>query len=327
MYRITTIAILLVILNLGCRDSKRIWVNKFTTAFKENSLTNNIDWNNFEKSVSQAYDSSKILAIQRGLTIYGNEHSFYRIDGQNIYGDFPFNHRIDYCMYNQGFIKFNKPDDVGYVRLNGLIINPESPKKSRRRIVTEYIRDIQEQIEVQAKNNIKGWIIDLRFNDGGNMWPMLLSLRPFLQEGTLGYFISPTDTTEWSIDGKNVKYGDNPILSTFLDFDYEYSKIKPSLPKAVLIGHRTASSGEAVSIALESLNSMKYFGDSTSGFSTANKTIPISRKEYLIITSSVMANYQKKEISDGIKINNVQCNERELLTSTTNWIYDLSPLQ
>ena len=37
-----------------------------------------------------------------------------------------------------------------------------------------------------------GWIVDLRQDGGGNMWPMLAGLQPFLGTGVLGYFQGPS---------------------------------------------------------------------------------------------------------------------------------------
>ena len=34
------------------------------------------------------------------------------------------------------------------------------------------------------------WVVDLRGNGGGNMWPMLGGLRPFFGEAGLGSFVS-----------------------------------------------------------------------------------------------------------------------------------------
>ena len=40
-----------------------------------------------------------------------------------------------------------------------------------------------------------GWIVDLRSNTGGNMWPMLAALGPLLDGGLVGAFTAPDATS------------------------------------------------------------------------------------------------------------------------------------
>ncbi len=41
-----------------------------------------------------------------------------------------------------------------------------------------------------------GWIVDLRDNPGGNMWPMVAGLGPILGEGVLGFFVDPDSVVD-----------------------------------------------------------------------------------------------------------------------------------
>lgn len=46
--------------------------------------------------------------------------------------------------------------------------------------------------------DLVGWIVDLRGNGGGNMWPMIAGVGPVLGEGTAGAFVDPDDNvTLW----------------------------------------------------------------------------------------------------------------------------------
>lgn len=38
-----------------------------------------------------------------------------------------------------------------------------------------------------------GWIVDLRQNSGGDLWPMLAGLGPLLGEGLAGAFVNPDE--------------------------------------------------------------------------------------------------------------------------------------
>ena len=52
-------------------------------------------------------------------------------------------------------------------------------------------QQIQDQIKIMDHPYNIGWIVDLRGNGGGNMWPMLAGIGPILGEGIAGYFIDP----------------------------------------------------------------------------------------------------------------------------------------
>jgi carboxyl-terminal processing protease len=57
-----------------------------------------------------------------------------------------------------------------------------------------YVRAVHDSL-ARAVTNGAGtcrWILDLRANGGGNMWPMLAGLRPFVGEEGLGSFVSAT---------------------------------------------------------------------------------------------------------------------------------------
>ena len=73
------------------------------------------------------------------------------------------------------------PYDIGYIRIPFCI--------GTEREYHDYISVIRTKIDEQSQNKLKGWIIDLRGNFGGNMWPMLLAIEPLLGNGTIGYFI------------------------------------------------------------------------------------------------------------------------------------------
>jgi C-terminal processing protease CtpA/Prc len=46
-----------------------------------------------------------------------------------------------------------------------------------------FARQIQDTIASRDRDDLIGWIVDLRSNGGGNMWPMIAGLGPILGEG------------------------------------------------------------------------------------------------------------------------------------------------
>src|SRR5690606_7638415 len=86
-----------------------------------------------------------------------------------------------------------------------------------------------------------GWIIDLRRNSGGNLWPMLLGVGPLVGDGDAGAAVYPDGRRVpfWYRDGR-VGLGDYVQLR--VTRPYRLRRRDPYL--AVLLGERTASSGE-----------------------------------------------------------------------------------
>jgi C-terminal processing protease CtpA/Prc len=123
-----------------------------------------------------------------------------------------------------------------------------------------------------------GWIVDLRRNPGGNMWPMIAAIGPLLGEGDIGSFVTPDSTrTAWFYSAAGeaglVNSGQRVILST-VSVPHELQHQAP--PVAVLIGPNTASAGEAVAVAFHGRPLTRFFGESTAGVPTANSLMPLS---------------------------------------------------
>ena len=122
-----------------------------------------------------------------------------------------------------------------------------------------------------------GWIVDLRRNPGGNMWPMIAAIGPLLGEGQLGSFVTPDSIrTTWfySAEGESglVNSGQRIVLSKV---ESPYQLQRPGPPVAVIIGPSTASSGEAVAVAFHGRALTRFFGEATYGVPTANSLMPL----------------------------------------------------
>jgi len=314
------LVLLFVVCLSSCRSKKEKWVQDFCAAFQENTITDSIDWEVFEATVAQAYDTSKYLAIEKGLTLNANRHSFYRINKQRIKGNYGIKYNANSCNYSKDKIESAVSKGIGYLQIPTFPTDPQWSSDELKAKSTQFVEDIYRMIEKEDQGDLRGWVIDLRHNAGGNMWPMLLALRPLLKKGTLGYFIEGDKRTSWRYEGKRIYHGNLDANRRFLSRQINYQLRNKSLPVAILIGDRTSSSGEAVAIALQSIQEMKYFGHSTSGLSTGNKTIKIARGEYLTITASIMASHNKVEYPMGIKIDDEICEEEKLMRTVEGWI-------
>jgi hypothetical protein len=147
--------------------------------------------------------------------------------------------------------------------------------------------DMQKQIQRIDEQHPCGWIVDLRGNTGGNMWPMLIGIGPILGEGIVGSFISANGNQEnWAYqDGKGLDNG-----QVFIEIiGRPYFLVNPNPPVAVLFDRTTMSSGEAIAISFIGRPNTRSFGGNSSGLTTANQGFPLSDGAMIILASAVEA--------------------------------------
>ena len=162
---------------------------------------------------------------------------------------------------------------IGYVAMPGFA-------GGDRTAIAAYARRLQDSLASAVGRGAGAcrWILDLRGDTGGNMWPMLAGLRPFLGESGLGSFATA--------DGSGPLWHANQVanvvpLPSLVPLDSAYV--------AVLTGPRTASSGEAVTIAFRGRPRTRSFGLPTAGLSTANQGYPLPDGAMIFVTTAVEA--------------------------------------
>ena len=133
-----------------------------------------------------------------------------------------------------------------------------------------------------------GWIVDLRQNGGGSLSAMLRAIAPLLPDGPLGYYINERTGSKSEIA---LPIG-NQIQSAEKNFaSLQRRKIFEDVitPVAVLIGPRTASSGEILAIAFKSRTQTRLFGELTAGQSSANKRIQLADGASMALTAALIS--------------------------------------
>uniref|UniRef100_Q025F5 Peptidase S41 n=1 Tax=Solibacter usitatus (strain Ellin6076) TaxID=234267 RepID=Q025F5_SOLUE len=150
------------------------------------------------------------------------------------------------------------------------------------------------------KSHPTGWIVDLRGNVGGNMWPMLAGIGPLLGEGDhLGEFFTLDSHSTWKYrDGvaAEIENGKEQRYPAVAGVPYKLA----GTPKvAVLIDRRTGSSGEAIAIAFRGRPQTRFFGEHTEGVSTANDVVKLSDGASMWLTIGVDADRTGKQYMEG----------------------------
>lgn len=132
-----------------------------------------------------------------------------------------------------------------------------------------------------------GWVVDLRSNPGGNMWPMLAGIGPILGEGNPGAFIDADGVrTPWFYTNGASGIEENGRRQTLTRVDRPYRLRRPDPPVAVLTALETASAAEAVVIAFRGRPGARTFGTFTRGLPTANATYPMRDGARVVLTTA-----------------------------------------
>ena len=286
------------------------YLNVILDLMQRNSIKRlTIDWTAFRNSVMKEAGAAQTIAdlnpaIRVAITLLGDGHSSYR--GAGATSSIFVGTRT--CRPS-GAAQPSLPATIGYVKVTAFSGSGD--------IATAFADQIQNAIIAADRDDLVGWVVDLRGNGGGNMWPMIAGVGPLLGEGPLGYFIGPTGAeTLWEYrDGASIS-GGFPV--TRVTTPYRVRRERPRV--AVLSDNGIASSGEATLIAFRLRPNTRSFGEATCGLSTANATYALSDGGTLTLTTSVMADRLKTPFGDSIPPDETFSVQAEAVQRVIAWL-------
>src|SRR5579859_4174252 len=194
----------------------------------------------------------------------------------------------------EGHIVTVQGRDFGYVVL------PRCSAKDNDGLLL-YAADVRRILTDLTAQSPKGWIVDLRGNTGGNMWPMLAGIGPILGDGSVGSFVANDGNVSWFYqDGKTGTRNPAGLETVSLTLQEEPVLQTPSVaPVAVLVDNSTASSAEAITIAFHGRPATRSFGSRTAGKSTAVQPFKLDDGAELYLTTAIDADRSGKAYPDG----------------------------
>ena len=244
---------------------------------KSNSIhRNKVDWgeidNQFFRSLSAARTLKDTMNSFTGvLKALDDVHSQIYFNNQ-YYGywhtnDGPDANRlsklVDLARENTGKVECAVLEDqFAYLRVPAM--NAYGPDEIRH-----YATILHDTIEHMGQLKVKGFIIDLRLNTGGNMYPMLSGLGSLIGDGDIAYEVEMDYyvARAWKIENGNFVINDFPVTN----FEGTAMKGLDEIPVALLIGPVTASSGSNVAIAFKGRPHTIFIGEPTAdGYTTSN---------------------------------------------------------
>ncbi len=254
------------------------WLNNMMDIMEANSINRKtIDWSIFRTRVLNEAQGKQTRAsldpvIRTAITLLGDSHSFVRKpSGQALVGQ----SNLD-CSTQSAPVE--DLENVGYVRVTGFSGTPQEAQ--------DFAENIQRTIAQQDSETLVGWVVDLRNNSGGNMWPMLAGIGPVLGEGIVGYFVDPNDEKDgWGYFDGESRLSGQPITTVA----EPYQLLNPDPKVAVLFNRACGSSGEAIIVAFEERPNTRSFGEPSCGVSTANSNFDLGDDYTLWLTVSTFA--------------------------------------
>ncbi|UUE97193.1 S41 family peptidase [Xanthomonas hortorum] len=156
---------------------------------------------------------------------------------------------------------------IAYIDVPGLMA-------SSRQVSSAYETSLATALDQVAVQASCGWLVDLRHNTGGTMWPMINGLHALLGNVALGSFVDAA--------GKQSPWRARSTPRSTSSPD----GLQTNRPVAVLIGPRTASAGEMVAISFRGRANTRSFGQPSAGQTTGNRSVELPGGGVLAIAAS-----------------------------------------
>lgn len=250
----------------------RTYLSKALDIMEEHSLLRRkVDWTDLRsKAFAQARGARKPAdtygAIASALQGLGDAHSSFaepELAKEQLESSATDLHELEGRSLKNG---------IGYLSLPGA--------RGSQEAYDQYVRRGRAAVAKADENGACGWVVDLRNETGGGMWPVLAVVGPILGDGKVGMFVDAGGKKyTWSIkngapysDGKSKGWDDaRPVA-------------RSSPPVAVLTSQGTASAGEAVVVAFRGRPNTRSFGTPTRGVPTGNKVYRLSDAALITLT-------------------------------------------
>ncbi|MCC4617779.1 S41 family peptidase [Xanthomonas campestris pv. asclepiadis] len=156
------------------------------------------------------------------------------------------------------------PSGIAYLEVPGLMT-------SSKEVSSAYETSLATALDQAAAQASCGWIVDVRNNTGGTMWPMINGLHPLLGDAVLGNFVDAA--------GKRSPWRARSSARAT-------ASLQIDRPVAILIGSRTASAGEMVAISFRGRANTRSFGQPSAGQTTGNRSVELPGGAVLAIAAS-----------------------------------------
>lgn len=151
---------------------------------------------------------------------------------------------------------------------------------------TQYTDGVRDLIAKSDSSGVSGWIVDLRGNNGGNIWPMIAGIGPLLGNGTAGAFVDPYDQKA------TIGYQDGVALAAGVaqwTLTNPYQVYTNPAKVAVITDISTSGGGEILAILFRGRPNTRSFGSPSCGIPGAVSNYTLSDNSVLFLTTMLTA--------------------------------------
>jgi C-terminal processing protease CtpA/Prc len=248
-----------------------------------------IDWPALRTEVLARAGSAQTVrdalpAVQLALELLDDHESYYTARDGQLIGPSP----VGGCS-GAARTPPDLPDNIGYIRVSTCPCDGAA--------ATQFAESIQRAISQADRDALIGWIVDLRGNIGGNMWPMIAGVGPILGEGIIGWIVYYNREYEREYRGGAALSLGEPFASVGVP----YALRKPFPRVAVLTDGGVASAGEAVTVFFKGRPDTRSFGTATCGHHHLQEDIRMSDGAILSLQTSQHADRNKRRYGGAIQ--------------------------
>lgn len=184
-------------------------------------------------------------AIKKALSVCGGKHSMLMTKSES---------QSTSDSYDEVLPTVSLNGDIAVIKLPDFLGTTEAGRKYAK-VAEDFIHE--------NRDKIKGVVLDLRGNTGGDMGPMATAVSSLLPDGELMYY-------HYRSYDVPVTLKDGVISNAGTGGKSLYPDEKLKVPVAILTDGMTASSGEALTLCFRGLENVKTFGAPTAGYTSVN---------------------------------------------------------
>ena len=224
--------------------------NALSTIDKNGIFAGNDEWKNTYNECLKMIENAKSYddtydAIRKALSVGGGKHSMLMTKSES---------QDTTESYDEVLPTVSLDGDIAIIKLPDFLGTAEAGQKYAK-VAEDFIHE--------NRDKIKGVVLDLRGNTGGDMGPMATAVSSLLPDGELVYYHYRSYDIPVTLKNGVVSNAGTGGKSLYPDE-------KLNVPVAILTDDMTASSGEALTLCFRGLERTRTFGAPTAGYTSVN---------------------------------------------------------
>ena len=224
--------------------------NALSTIDKNGIFAGNDEWKNTYNECLKMIENANSYddtydAIRKALSVGGGKHSMLMTKSES---------QDTTESYDEVLPTVSLDGDIAIIKLPDFLGTAEAGQKYAK-VAEDFIHE--------NRDKIKGVVLDLRGNTGGDMGPMATAVSSLLPDGELVYYHYRSYDVPVTLKNGVVSNAGTGGKSL-------YPEEKLNVPVAILTDDMTASSGEALTLCFRGLENTRTFGAPTAGYTSVN---------------------------------------------------------